>query len=317
LGQKLLSRYLTGAAVLIPLLIFSISYGKYADKDEIMEQTETCLLCHDGQAETLQGTPHQLLSEDDISPSIMVGCTGCHIGWEDHVDDPAADNIVAGPGLGSLEQAQQCNRCHQTPHQAAMATTDAHGRNGYNCSSCHTIHGNQNRMLVKDERENYCLECHNVVEAQFKARSAHPLESGNIRCTDCHQFGNIADQLHAQGLDWTCQECHPLIAGPHIYEHPVTYEHLVEGSGCTECHNPHGSPNDRLLKQPGDGTCRQCHMVPPGHRIAHAGLGSRHACIDCHSEIHGSNSNELFLDPELGMKNVINCYASGCHSLER
>jgi DmsE family decaheme c-type cytochrome len=247
----------------------------------------------------------------------MVGCTGCHTGWEDHVDDPAADNIVAGPGLGSLEQAQQCNRCHQTPHQAAMATTDPHGRNGYNCSSCHTIHGNHNRMLVKDERENYCIECHNVVEAQFKARSAHPLESGNIRCTDCHLFDNIADQLHAQGLDWTCQECHPLIAGPHIYEHPVTYEYLVEGSGCTECHNPHGSANDRLLKQAGDGTCRQCHMVPPGHRIAHAGLGSRHACIDCHSEIHGSNSNELFLDPDLGMKNVINCYASGCHSLER
>ncbi len=27
--------------------------------------------------------------------------------------------------------------------------------------------------------------------------------------------------------------------------------------GCVSCHSPHGSSNDRLLKQPGDGLCRR------------------------------------------------------------
>ena len=121
----------------------------------------------------------------------------------------------------------------------------------------------------------------------------------------------------ATGLNWKCQGCHSDVAGPYLYEHPVTYQHLVEGVGCTECHSPHGSPNDRLLTQPGNGVCLQCHGTPPGHRTRHSGLGTKLACVDCHSDIHGSYDNNKFLDPMLGTKLFPNCYQSGCHIFNR
>lgn len=170
-------------------------------------------------------------------------------------------------------------------------------------------------MLVADDRENYCLACHTAVGMEFKRRSVHPLESGNVRCTDCHNLAGIEDPMLAVGLNWRCQECHAERSGPFLYEHPVVNNHLIEGGGCVECHQPHGSPNDRLLNQPNNGVCMQCHAVPAGHRTEHSGLGTKLACVECHNQIHGSYDNRLFLDPELGTKLFPDCYQSGCHNL--
>jgi DmsE family decaheme c-type cytochrome len=292
----------------------SIQASDYS-KTKLIEETSLCLECHDGQAETLMNTPHHLLAEETEKVSLAVGCISCHPGWEDHLEEPSNETIGAGPELAGAIQAKTCASCHQTPHQVAMASTDPHLRQGYNCSSCHTVHGNRNRFLVKSDNDNFCTECHNSVALEFKRRSAHPLESGNIRCTDCHHLGSIEDPDLVADFDWTCQSCHYEVTGPFVYEHPVVYTHLVEGSGCTECHQPHGSANERLLKQAGDGTCRQCHMTPAGHRIAHSGLAARHDCIDCHSEIHGSDHNAMLLDPELGMKMPVDCYQ--CHDIRQ
>ncbi len=306
------------AALLLAALIFiaSTSFGMNIDNQQMLENSAICLDCHDDQEETLRHSVHRMTTEDDMNSPVAVGCTGCHRGWEEHLEDPAEGTIMVGPELGQTEQASICAGCHLTNHQASMLTSDPHGMEGLKCSDCHTIHSNPSQMLVKDDRENYCSKCHVVVAAEFKRRSVHPLESGNVRCSDCHELGKIKDHELGAGLDWTCQECHTDIAGPYTYEHPVTYNYLVEGQGCSECHHPHGSPNDKLLKQPESGTCLQCHMTPPGHRIAHAGLGARHACADCHSQVHGSYDNKFFLDPDLGMKHAVNCYASGCHSLD-
>jgi DmsE family decaheme c-type cytochrome len=150
---------------------------------------------------------------------------------------------------------------------------------------------------------------------EFKRRSAHPLESGNIRCTDCHDIAGIDDPLLAAGLNFDCQECHAEKSGPFIYEHPVVNNHTVDGRGCVACHEPHGSPNDRLLNQPGNLVCLQCHAVPVGHRLQHSALGAKLACIECHNQVHGSFDGSKFLDPDLGLKLFPDCFQSGCHSL--
>jgi len=300
---------------LLMLMVFSISVGMPFDKGEMIDQTEMCLMCHEDMEESLRGTAHQVTGEDDLKSALIVGCTGCHDGWDKHIDDPGPNNVVIGPELELLKQAEICSRCHLTSHQAAMLSDDPHGRNNIGCMDCHNVHSNPDSDIAKNNQENYCLTCHPSVALQFKSRSAHPLESGNILCIDCHNLDNIKGYDFAIGLDWICQDCHSEYAGPFIYEHPVGYTHLVDGEGCTECHHAHGSANDFLLKQPKSGLCLQCHMMPPGHRIAHSGLGARHSCVSCHTEIHGSYNNRLFLDPELGMKLVVDCYASGCHSL--
>jgi DmsE family decaheme c-type cytochrome len=303
--------------IIISFLTVSISLGMITDRETVIEQNELCLECHEDQAESLINSPHRLTSENDISSPITVGCYNCHDGWEEHIEDPDADNISSGPELSFNRQAEICAQCHATGHQISMVSTDPHGREGLGCSECHTVHSNSNFKLTKDDSQNFCSTCHTVTAAQFKNRTSHPLESENIRCTDCHTLDNIKKQNLMQGLDWTCQGCHPENAGPFLYEHKVTYSHLAEGQGCVECHNPHGSANDRLLTQAGDGICKQCHMVPPTHRTQHAGIGTHHSCIECHTEFHGSYSNNKFLDPDLNVKLVSDCYEAGCHILSK
>lgn len=274
-----------------------------------------CLDCHENIDATLKNSPHEIRAVEKSRESMAVTCIDCHDGWKEHLKNPEAGNIQKGSEISPARQGAVCGGCHVTPHQTAMVTDDPHFGAGLSCSTCHRIHGNRNRYLVNEDLDNFCTSCHTATAMEFERRSAHPVESGNIRCVDCHQLGSLTNSEFKVGFDWQCQRCHEERAGPFPYEHPVVYSHLVEGGGCTECHEPHGSVNDRLLKQPGKTLCLQCHGIPPGHQTNHSGLGARYDCVQCHSEIHGSFSNRLLLDPELGDKLVPNCYQAGCHSL--
>lgn len=272
-----------------------------------------CLDCHDGMDTTLTGTPHELATT--VHSGIVVGCIDCHSGWEQHLEDPSADNITKPTELVQGKQAELCSQCHATPHQQAMLASDPHGRGGVSCTDCHAIHSGDTPMLVIDENQQYCFNCHQTQAMEFHGRSAHPLLEEDIKCTDCHRLGDNADPMFAVGHNWTCQNCHGEKAGPFRFEHPITYAYSVEGEGCVECHSPHGSPNDRLLNQPGDALCWQCHGTPPNHLVAHNGIATGYSCIDCHTDIHGSYDNSKFLDPELGTKMSVDCMQSGCHVL--
>ncbi|MBD3334903.1 MAG: hypothetical protein GF355_05255 [Candidatus Eisenbacteria bacterium] len=288
--------------------------GDWADR---VESGQDCLMCHEDYAATLAGSVHEVTEVTEDAGPRQVTCLGCHDGWEAHLDDPSQETITTPPELAAGEQYEVCGRCHVTPHQRAMATTDPHSLENLACTTCHKIHDNPSEHLTLDDRDDYCRECHAAATAEFKRRSSHPLEAGILRCTDCHDLASIESALGGQEFDWSCQECHPEFSGPFPHEHPVVNEHLVEGGGCIECHEPHGSPNDRLLKQPGDGLCNQCHGIPPLHRTRHGGLAMGLNCVDCHSEIHGSYEDSRFLDPLLGTKLPADCYQSGCHVFGR
>ncbi len=304
-----------GYAGLILIVCFSITFSENIyNKEELLANSSTCLDCHEDIEEALIASSHRVYSESDLSSPLVSGCIGCHDNWEEHIEDPSSDNIQSPDQSSHSVQAEICGRCHLSPHQTAMATTDPHGRAQIGCLSCHKIHDNPNKALVSDDSDNYCLTCHTAVASEFSRRSAHPLESGNIRCIDCHNLSSLNDPALAIGMDWQCQECHAENSGPFLYEHKALYNHLVEGGSCLECHQPHGSPNDRLLNQPGNAVCMQCHMTPAGHITQHSGLGTKLACVECHSQIHGSYDNNLFLDPNLGTKLFPDCNQSGCHS---
>jgi DmsE family decaheme c-type cytochrome len=302
-------RYLNALPVFSILILFICSINGFA------QDSATCLECHDDVAATLMNTPHELRQASEASASIGVGCVDCHKGWQEHINDPNRDNIEKPSELSLTEQGEVCGSCHLTTHQSAMVTTDPHMKADLSCTSCHSVHGNRNNYLVKEDLNNFCVSCHEATAAEFSRRSAHPIESGNIRCVDCHDLSTITNREFNVGFDWTCQSCHEDKAGPFPYEHPVVYSHLVEGGTCMECHEPHGSVNDRLLKQTGRALCLQCHSVPQGHQVMHSGLGSKYDCVQCHDEIHGSFSNRILLDPDLGDKMFLDCFQSGCHSL--
>jgi predicted CXXCH cytochrome family protein len=86
---------------------------------------------------------------------------------------------------------------------------------------------------------------------------------------------------------------------------------MTDGGGCIECHDPHGSENDQLLKQPKDRLCQSCHMTPPTHNTAHGGTYAGVDCLSCHSEIHGAISGRKLLSENLGAKFGQSCWCHG------
>jgi predicted CXXCH cytochrome family protein len=59
---------------------------------------------------------------------------------------------------------------------------------------------------------------------------------------------------------------------------------------CSNCHDPHGSVNERLLKYRAPRLCNQCHNSTHGTRNGPNSYYSfNRSCTNCHSQIHGSN----------------------------
>jgi predicted CXXCH cytochrome family protein len=86
-----------------------------------------------------------------------------------------------------------------------------------------------------------------------------------------------------------CAKCHPDRTGPFIYQHLSGTSDF--GEGCLSCHNPHASANINLLKANGRALCLSCHTDMADHKGAATCWTS-----GCHSQIHGSNDNMLFIN---------------------
>lgn len=272
---------------------------------------QICLDCHDGLDKSLAATPHQLSSQT-AKPSTTVACISCHSGYEKHLDDPSRDNMATPAELTGQDAVKACAPCHQAHRGMDNYGFDSHAVQEMNCASCHRIHDAKAASLLRDDNAAFCGACHADVATKFFRRSNHPVQQGAMNCLSCHQLSRRADQNQAYDLNRVCQDCHQPEAGPHAYEHAPATGYSVEGGGCVECHDPHGSENDHLLKQSGNRLCQQCHVVPT-HQTAHGGAFTDYACITCHTDTHGSFQDYRFLDRDLGAKlGAGSCF---CHSL--
>ena len=69
---------------------------------------------------------------------------------------------------------------------------------------------------------------------------------------------------------------------------------------CTNCHEPHGTVNDRLLKVSDPRLCTGCHMatnIRPLRAAPTSVFFFNRSGTNCHSQIHGSNhpSGKFFM----------------------
>ncbi|HUV29604.1 MAG TPA: cytochrome c3 family protein [Acidobacteriota bacterium] len=279
---------------------------------------ETCLTCHATYGESLRPGPHRLSSQS-TEARVQVACVNCHEGGEVHAEDPSVENISNPIRQIGLEVEKVCTECHQAHGQAGVFGLDPHAGPDLSCTACHSVHGGLAGLLV-DEEARFCKDCHVSVGNQFQRRSNHPLTDGNISCLDCHDFVGRNEPDYGHGGNVNCYRCHPEQSGPYLWEHEAGSSFTTEGGGCVACHSPHGSSNERLLDQPGSALCRQCHLVGPLHaQTAHGGQYAGFSCVDCHSEVHGSNEpkNAYLLDPFLGLKlggSQTSCF---CHHVSK
>ena len=180
------------------------------------------------------------------------------------------------------------------------------------CESCHgpgskhvEAGGGAGTIINPDKSPDACFQCHLDMKAQFSLPYSHPVLSGKMTCTECHDphkgSAHRGGGTQLARANDTCTECHTQQRGPFVFEHEATRE------GCVTCHNPHGSTNQKMLTERNATLCLKCHFQDQSFgqattatsiRIggsAHGTAGSRLSegtcwTAGCHEHVHGSNT---------------------------
>jgi DmsE family decaheme c-type cytochrome len=240
---------------------------------------------------------------------------------------PGASPAAAEPAQGGNEVGNAvCVGCHQpyanlvnrTPHGAAGI--------GAGCEGCHGGGGPHARAMVTattpEAREagralifgfdesptqnaGRCLGCHEAnIETQAFDHSEHQLNG--VACQNCHsphltgadrseEDRWLGERLLRTSQPELCFGCHTTVAGQFSLptHHPVE-EGLV---ACTNCHNPHGSRNQPMLRSANWETCVGCHIDKRGPFVFEHGAARVEGCTTCHTP-HGSVNRMLLVRRE-------------------
>ncbi len=216
---------------------------------------------------------------------------------------------------------KECAQCHsdQTDHfasatHARLALSDPKvGDIG--CEACHgpgsqhvKAGGGKGTIINPRKSPETCFQCHLDKRGQFSLPNTHPVLAGKIGCVDCHDV-HEGSAVKGSGAALeseleTCTKCHTAQKGPFVFEHAAMKE------GCTACHNPHGTVNQKMLVARDANLCLRCHLEAPGATPAgvinanaiNSGVQNHNARLmqgtcwsaACHEAPHGSNANNHF-----------------------
>jgi predicted CXXCH cytochrome family protein len=274
-----------------------------------------CEACHGDIAESdrATGSVHGALRGQR-----KAGCLSCH---EPHVSSRAALLVESGPEL--------CRSCHAEVVEAAMADT-GHYPAADDCTTCHHPHSSPEPTLLDAPSSDLCRACHDPDDTDLTG--AHlGADLGSLQCVECHTphgTGHeklLATNVHAPILEG-CDTCHEgawnqvmedgesslcVMCHDDIEElsTAATVPHAaMEMARCADCHNPHASRQERLVKHPEGAVCTQCHddQSPADGETAH-GVIALIGCQACH-EPHGGNQETLLRSS--GNDLCLACHAS-------
>ncbi len=274
-------------------------------KDVIYSGDAKCTSCHDESESvpvlSIAKTKHGV-AKDGRVPS----CTSCHGESDAHAGKvegkrPPTDRAYGKHSkLTAEEQSATCTSCHQSGKHMNW-NTSAHATRDVSCTSCHQVHTSHDKVRDKREQPEVCYSCHKQQRAEANKPSHHPVPEGKMTCSDCHNTHGSAGEkmLIKDTVNATCYTCHAEKRGPFVHNHqPVS-------DNCSNCHNPHGTTAENLLISRQPFLCQSCHAENthmgnvPGVRefMPNAasgtngpGLAQARGCMNCHTNIHGSNS---------------------------
>lgn len=291
----------------------------------VAPETEVCKNCHAPYVESYAASLH-----GQKGNSRGPDCLTCHANGLDHAKAGGGRGVGGvfsfnNKKIPAAQKAAVCLTCHENNRNLAFWDSGKHKQNDVSCNNCHQLHGtptggsnvalktngpaiNVATTTVRQLEHETCMVCHKDKRAQFNKPSHHPLVEGKIKCSDCHNpHGAMSPvMLKAEQPVDLCLSCHTDKRGPWIHEHPPVSEN------CTICHQPHGSNHNRLLAFNPPELCNTCHRTGATSATSHSGVTATgqsmaaplaqtggtqrfmaRGCVNCHRQIHGSNSAGL------------------------
>jgi DmsE family decaheme c-type cytochrome len=258
---------------------------------------DTCVLCHDEQAKNIASSKHGQ-AKYERSPAATRGCESCHGPGQAHVDDEAKGHIKRFGTLKPAEINETCLTCHNRGTHAGWEGSTHDARN-LSCTTCHAAHTPKSVefQLVKTTETQVCASCHRLQVAKTERAVAHmPVREGKMKCSSCHNphgsISNVKALKAGSSVVESCTTCHTEMRGPVLWEHAPVREN------CATCHDPHGSSNDRMLVVRMPMLCQRCHVATrhPASiydkdeiTVNKSNRMFGRSCVNCHSNIHGSN----------------------------
>lgn len=205
---------------------------------------------------------------------------------------------------------ETCEACHEAEVKNFPRSAHAriHVKEGdlAGLSGCETCHGPGSAHVEADgghgvaitnpgKSSETCYRCHFDKEAEFSLPYRHPLDTGKMTCSDCHDpHGPDARKPGGMAIarvNDVCAKCHSEQTSHRMYVHEAL------GEGCTSCHAVHGSINKKMLLENDNNLCLKCHAQIPdaagkvviGGRD-HSSFLTRGTCwsAGCHTAVHGS-----------------------------
>ena len=264
---------------------------------------ETCLGCHDTEGTSIHRSLHGK-KEDPRTPEATHGCESCHGPGSAHVEDPSVpDSINRFQLMAPRAVSETCLTCHDRDNHTQWKGSMHDARN-LSCTTCHSVHNpkSDKAQLKAVSITETCVACH-TTEVNKQQRLGHmPVREGKMTCTTCHNPHGSTNTRMLRVGNWvneTCTGCHAEKRGPFLWDHAPVRQ------ACITCHDPHGSNNDRMLVAKDPMLCQRCHVasrhpatIYDGTQIAAASNRAvGRSCVNCHSQIHGSNhpAGEKFL----------------------
>ena len=270
--------------------------GAAAQQPRTYVGQETCVSCHETEGNTLQQTLHGK-TQDPRSPASVHGCESCHGPGSAHIEDPSVPDSIARFGsMKPRDVSDTCLTCHNRGNHTQWKGSQHDARN-LSCTTCHSVHSpkSEKSQLKATTIVGTCVACHTVEVAKQQRLGHMPVREGKMECTSCHNPHGTTNVRMLRTGNWineTCTGCHAEKRGPYLWDHAPVRE------ACSTCHDPHGSNNDRMLVAKLPMLCQRCHIGTkhPSTIYDATKLDSKsnrligRACVNCHSQIHGSNS---------------------------
>lgn len=297
-----------------------------SDRDALMRETEegttACLLCH----ERLSAAA---ASEDSHPPFARGDCASCHephssgnpyllVDSESTVCGSCHKGVKAKHDVMGLEDFA-CSDCHdphvssgKSPLSPVAHPPFAEG----DCSTCHTVEGDEIALAEGFPRADLCEDCHDDVAGLLGGSESHfgtsdMRREGASVCLECHDpHRSRWPSLVAGPQNDLCRKCHENLTSEG--SHAGSYHRPFIAGDCTSCHDPHGGGGQHHFASDPAVMCTSCHedlVAPPANGgVKHEAM-AMNECLDCHS---GHDSERPWL---LGQEGVEICME--CHDREQ